>query len=177
MQRLDAFEPRLAVNVGEGADVQVAVQRRERNRAAGVFHDPRFGVFLLDLAGELDAGERLAHAFALIGAQRLLLHHRQSPDLAQMQMRIDETLGHQIAAGVDFGCGRAVETRRDCGDAAVLDADVGMPIGGATQARMADRDVERLSIHLGRARQRHSSTGADEGEDRCVRHALQIPRR
>ena len=176
-QRLDAFEPRLGVHVGEGTDVQIAVQRCERNRAAGVFHDPPFGVFLFDLAGELDAGQRLAHAFALIGAERLLLHHRQSPDLAQMQMRIDETLRHQIAAGVDFGCGSAIETRRNGGDATVLDADVGIPIGGATQASMADRDVERLSIHLSRARRRQSLTGAGDGEDRGVRHTLQIPRR
>jgi hypothetical protein len=42
---------------------------------------------------------------------------------------------------------------------------------------MADRDVERLSIHLSRARQRQSLTGAGDGEDRGVRHALQIPRR
>jgi hypothetical protein len=154
-QRLDAFEPRLGVHVGEGTDVQIAVQRCERNRAAGVFHDPPFGVFLFDLARELDAGQRLAHAFALIGAQCLLLHHRQRPDLAQMQMRIDKTLGRQIAAGVDFGCGTPIETPSNCGDATVLDADVGIPIGGATQASMADRDVERLSIHLSRARQRH----------------------
>ena len=62
-----------------------------------------------------------------------------------MQMRIDETLGHQIAAGIDLGCGGAVETRRDGGDAAVLDADIDvLPVGGAAQTGTADRNVERL---------------------------------
>ena len=65
-----------------------------------------------------------------------------------MQMRIDETLGYQFSAGIDFGCGAAVEPRSDCGDAAVCDADVGVPNGGSAQARTADRNVERLSIHL-----------------------------
>jgi hypothetical protein len=88
-----------------------------------------------------------------------------------MQMRIDETLRHQIAAGVDFSCAGAVEARSHCGDAAVLDADVGIPIGRAAQASMADRDIERLSIHLSRARRCQSLTRADEAEDRCARCA------
>ena len=92
-------------------------------------------------------------------------------------MRIDERLRHQIAARVDFGRGLAIEPRRNRGDAAVLDADLGMPIGGAAQAGTADRDVERLSFHLSRARRRESLTGAGDCEDRGVRHTLQIPRR
>ena len=89
-KRLDAFETRLAINVGKSANVQVAVERRQRHGAAGVFDDPGLRVFLFDLTGELDAGHRLAHRLALIGLERLLLHHRQGPDLAQMQVRIDE---------------------------------------------------------------------------------------
>jgi len=66
-----------------------------------------------------------------------------------MQMRIDEAFGHQMAAGVDFGCARAVETRRNRGDAAVPDADVGVPQGdGAAQAGTADRNIEHLSHDL-----------------------------
>jgi hypothetical protein len=61
-----------------------------------------------------------------------------------------------LAASIDFGCGAAVEPQGDCRDAAVLDADVGVrPLGGAAQARTADRNIERLSIHLGGARRRH----------------------
>jgi hypothetical protein len=61
-------------------------------------------------------------------------------------MRIDETFGHQLAAGIDFGGAKAIEMRRNRGDAAVCDADVGvLPGGGAAQAGTADRDIEHLS--------------------------------
>ena len=110
-ERLDAFKPRLAVDVGEGADVEVAIHGRQRDGAARIIDDPGLGVFLLDLAGKLDAGHRLAHAIGLIGLERFLLHHRQRPDLAEMQVRIDEGLRHQIAARIDFGCGLAIEPR------------------------------------------------------------------
>ena len=47
-QRLDAFEAGLAVDVRERADVENAVQRRQRRGAAGVRRDPGGVVFRLD---------------------------------------------------------------------------------------------------------------------------------
>ena len=59
MQRLDALEPRLAVDIRERADVQVAVQRGECHRAAGVFADPRLVVFPLTRAASSMRESRL----------------------------------------------------------------------------------------------------------------------
>jgi len=39
-QSLDALELGLAVDIGEGADVQGAMQRRKRNRSTRVLDDP-----------------------------------------------------------------------------------------------------------------------------------------
>ena len=39
-KRLDAFKPGLGVDIGEGADVERAVERRQRHRAPGVVDDP-----------------------------------------------------------------------------------------------------------------------------------------
>ena len=142
---LDAFQTRLAVNVGESADVQIAVQRRQRHGAARVLDDPRLGVFFLDLAGELDAGERLAHLLALIGLERLLLHHRQRPHLAEMKVGIDVGFGHQIAPGVDFSAAFRVETFSDRGDTAVGNADLNERRAAAPQPGPANDDIELLS--------------------------------
>ena len=43
----ESLEPRLGVHVGEGTDVQIAVQRCERNRAAGVFHPSAYFSLIL----------------------------------------------------------------------------------------------------------------------------------
>ncbi|MET3314084.1 hypothetical protein ABIF41_005925 [Bradyrhizobium japonicum] len=66
-QRLDALQPGLGVDVGEGADVEVAVERGERHRAPCVRDDPGRVVVALHRCGEIDRLRRLAHAAALIG--------------------------------------------------------------------------------------------------------------
>ena len=145
-KRFHAFETRLAVNISKSANVQIAVKCRQRYGAAAIFDDPRFRVFFLDLAGEFDAGHRFAHRLALIGFKRFLLHHRQRPHLAQMQVRIDEKFGHKIAARIDLRFSPAVEIFTDGNDAAVLDADFGEPIAAPAQPSAADGDIKRL-IH------------------------------
>ena len=145
MQRFHAFKTRLAVNVGKRANVQIAVKRRQRHGAPRIFDDPRLGVFFFDLAGEFDAGHRLAHRLALIGLERFLLHHRQCPHLAQMQVRIDEGLGHKIAAGIDLRRRPAIEMVADGDDAAVPDGDF-CELLAAAKPGAADGDIERL-IH------------------------------
>jgi hypothetical protein len=94
-QRLDAFEAGLAVDVRERADVENAVQRRQRRGAAGVRRDPGGVVFRLDRARQIDGAERLAHVRSMVGGERSLVHHRQRPHLAQMQVGIDERFGDQ----------------------------------------------------------------------------------
>ena len=51
-QRFHRFKARFAVNVGKSPNVQIAVKRRERHGAAGIFNDPRFRIFFFDLGGE-----------------------------------------------------------------------------------------------------------------------------
>ena len=141
-ERLDRLKARLAVNIGEGANVQIAVESRHRHGAAGIRRDPGFGVFLLDLAGELDAGHGALHAVGLIGLERFLFHHRQGPHLAQMQMRIDVRFGDKIAGSVDLDRCRSIKPFANGGDAAVADADRRQGITTATEPRAPDRDVE-----------------------------------
>ena len=61
-QRLDALQARLAIDVGEGADVEVAVERRHRDRATRIVGDPGGVVLLLDLAREIDRRGAVGHA-------------------------------------------------------------------------------------------------------------------
>ena len=123
-QRLDAFESGLAVDVGERADVENAVQRRQRRGAAGVRRDPGGVVFRLDRARQIDGAERLAHVRAMVGGERGLVHHRQRPHLAEMQVGIDERFGDQTALGVDRVSRRRADAFADGDDPAACDGDV-----------------------------------------------------
>ena len=58
-------------------------------------------VFFLDARRQFDGVHGLAHAFALIGRERFLIHHLQRVDLAQMQVRVDEGFGDKICLRVD----------------------------------------------------------------------------
>ena len=58
-ERLDALEPGFGIDVGEGADVQIAVKRRQSHGAAGIGHDPICEYFsLMRLASSMLASAR-----------------------------------------------------------------------------------------------------------------------
>ena len=157
-QRLHAFKPRLGVDVGKRADVQIAVQRRQRDRALGVFGDPGGVVFLLDLARQIDGGKRVGHPVCVVVGERILRHHLQGPNLAQMQMRVDEGFGHQVAARVDLLPSGQGERRSDGGDPPVRDRHVDKSIGRPAQARIADTDID-LGHRLSARRRLMRQTG------------------
>ena len=147
-QRLDAFQPRLAVDVRERPDVEVAVDRRQGDGAPRVVGDPRRVVVVLDDARQLDGGHRLAHPRRVVVGERRLFHHRQRPHLAQVEMAVDEGLGHQIAPGIDLARGGAVEAFLDPGYATVRDPDVEQPIRTIAQTGPPDEDVVSLTHRL-----------------------------
>ena len=61
-QRLDAFEPGLAIDVGEGANVQRPMKCRQRDGASCVLGDPGFAYFSLILLASSMAAIALAIA-------------------------------------------------------------------------------------------------------------------
>jgi hypothetical protein len=145
-ERPNSLETRLAIDVGKSADMQIPVDRRERGGAPCILDDPRLCVFLLDLAGKLDACHGLSHRLAVIGLPRLLFHHRQRPNLAEVKVRIDVGLSHQVAAGVDLVRRFSVEALSHRDDKAVSNSDVEEPIAAAPQPSAANGDVQ-LSRH------------------------------
>jgi len=143
---LDALEPGLGVDVGERADVEVAVQRGERNGATDVRHDPRLVVPRLHARGEVDRGGRLRHAVAVVGLDRRIVDHRGGPDLAEVEVRVDERFRGESLAGVDDGAGFAADAVGDRRDAAGGDGDVGDR--SVAQPRAADEEV-MARAHVG----------------------------
>jgi hypothetical protein len=122
--------------------VKVAVERRQGDRPPGVRDDPGGVVFLLDLACEVDGGQAVGHALGVIARERVLGHHLQGPDLAEMQVRVDEGLGHEIAAGVDLLAGGRVERGADPRDQAVRNRDIDRHTGVVTQAGIANASID-----------------------------------
>ncbi len=146
-QRVDPLEPGLAVDIGKGADVQIAVQRGQRNRAPRVLCNPPLGIGRLDVAGGLDRGHRFAHAGAVVIGPRDVLGHRQGPHLAEMQVRISKGLGDQPAVGGNLFAALVGQRRRNRGDDAVPDRDV-VEFAVATQPSGADDDVAGFHVVL-----------------------------
>ena len=118
------------------------MQRGQRDRAAGVRGDPRLVVLRLDPRGEIDRARGVRHAVAVVGLHRRIVDHRGGPDLAEVEMRVDEGLGDEPSARVDRGRRVAVEALGDSRDPAGGDADVaGVPGAqpGATDQQVVAR--------------------------------------
>jgi len=99
-QRLDALEPRLAVHVGQRADVRVAIDGRQRHCPAYILNDPRLVVLFFDTGGEFNSRHRPAHTCSVVAAQGLLVHHLACIHFAEVKVRVGERLRHQLALRV-----------------------------------------------------------------------------
>src|SRR5262249_23249474 len=141
-QRLHALEACLAVHVGERAEVGGAVVRRPGDCPPHVADDPRLVVARLHARSELDRGERIGHARAVVGARRLVVQHPRGVHLAEMQVGIDERLGGEAAARVELERRRAVHPLADRGDASVANREVVERVAPAAQPRTADEEIE-----------------------------------
>ncbi len=126
---------------------------------AYVGDDPRLVVLVLDPRGQLDGGHRLAHAACLIGLDRHLVHHLQGKDLAEMEMRVDKGLGHQVAPGVDLGAAVLSNFGLDSDDLVIRDTHLHQPAGSAAQPGISNQDVKWF-CHMGT-----SSSRMCEGQD------------
>jgi hypothetical protein len=140
-QGLQADQLGLGIDVGEGADVEVAVEGGQLEGLADVGEDPLFVVARLDAGGELDGGHGPAHVGAVVGAEGLGIHHFQRVDLAEVQVGVDVGLGDEVAAGVDDLARLGADgLLGDLLDDALFDGDV--PESGlAAELRVLDEDV------------------------------------
>ena len=140
-QGLEADQLGLGVHVGEGADVQVAVEGGELERLADIGEDPLLVVVGLDAGGEFDGRHGAAHVGAVVGAQGEGVHHFERVDFAEVQVGIDVGLGDEVAAGIDdLGRLAADGLLGDLLDEALLDGDV--PESGlAAELRVLDENV------------------------------------
>ena len=77
----------------------------------------------------------------MVGGERGLVHHRQRPHLAEMQVGIDERFGDQTALGVDRVARRRADAFADGDDPAARDGDVDEFLAAAPQTRVADAEV------------------------------------
>ena len=73
-------------------------------------------------------GRRFTHNLALIGLQRIFLHHWQRKHFARMQVGVDEGFSDEITASVDLNRALSVEACGELRDAAVLNPDLGLPV-------------------------------------------------
>ena len=140
-QGFQADELGLGIDIGEGADVEVAVDRGELEGLADVGEDPLLVVVRLDARGELDGGHGPAHIGAVVGREGLGIHHLEGIDLAEVQVGVDEGLSDEVAAGVDDLAGLGADgLLGDFLDDALFDGDV-PEAGLAAELRVLDEDV------------------------------------
>jgi len=85
---------------------------------------------------------RLRHDAALVGLERRFLHHRQRPDLAQVQVRIDVGRGDEIATGVDLLAPAHVERRLDRRNPPVPNSDAEAGVTTMAQAGVANVNID-----------------------------------
>ena len=105
--RLDADQPGRGVDVGERLHVQDAVAQPVGQRLPDVRQEGLDPVVLLDRAGEVDAAGGVGHPVGRVRLQRGVADQRQRAHLVQVQVGVDERLGHQPATGLDdVGVGR-----------------------------------------------------------------------
>ena len=109
---LHGFKPRLAVHIGEGADVEAAVKSRQSDGAPRVIDNPAFGrIFVRSRSRAPLRPWSRPHAVALIGLERLLLHIIGNVHtLQRCKCGLTEQFRHQIAARVYLGRGLAIQS-------------------------------------------------------------------
>ena len=97
--RLHADQPGRGVHVGERLHEQDAVAFAVGQRLADRGQQRLDPVVRLDRPREVDAPGGVGHAVGGVGLQRRVADQRQGAHLVQVQVRIDERLGHQPAVG------------------------------------------------------------------------------
>ena len=140
-QRDHALQPRLGVDVREGQHVAHAVPDGLDHRPPGVRLDPGAVVVGLHRGRQLDRRERGGHVAGGVRRQRGVTDPIEGVHLVEVQVAVDEALGHQGTGRVDL-LAPTDPVLGDLGDPVAVDADPPAPLAAA-QGRVGDDEVVR----------------------------------
>ena len=119
------------------------MDRGGAKRPSRVLDDPILAVGRLDPRRRLDGTHRIAHPLPVIGPQGgLFVQTLQGVDLVEMQVGVDEGLGHEPPGRVHNHRGRRLRRLVDGLDPSPSDGDVVQRTRPASQPRPPDQEIE-----------------------------------